>query len=279
MRVDAHHHLWRYSAAEYGWIDERMKYLRRDFIPADLEPELMAAHVDATVVVQARQTLEETEWLLEEAGRTPWIRGVVGWAPLAGCDFATTLEQLRQNPLLKGLRHVVQGEPKGFLGDNAFNRGITDMLGSGVVYELLIYADQIEEATAFVDRHPNQIFVLDHIAKPNIAGDGFDAWEKPFRGLARRENIVCKLSGMVTEADWNAWSPSTLQPYFDTALEAFGPGRLMCGSDWPVLTVAASYERWWMTLSEWLAPLSELERSEIEGGVAMRIYNIERVEG
>ena len=223
MRVDAHHHLWRYTPSEFDWIDESMQALRRDFLPIDLEPELAAAGVDATVVVQARQTLEETRWLLECATPSPSIRGVVGWPPLAQKDFSDTLGPLRSNGLLKGLRHVVQGEPAGFLDDAGFNRGIDCMLETGLIYDLLIVARQMEENARFADRHPNQSFVLDHIAKPDIANGSFPAWETPFRELARRENVVCQLSVMVTEADWKQWSGTSLKPYFDTALEALEP--------------------------------------------------------
>lgn len=257
MRVDAHHHFWRYTPLAFDWIDERMQSLRRDFLLIDLEPELAAASVDTTVVFHARQTLEEIRWLLECAARSPSIRAVVGWAPLAPKDFSDTLGPLRSDGLLKDLRHVVQGEPADFLDDVGFNRGIDCLLETGLVYNLLIVARQLEESARFVDRHPNQSFVLDHIAKPDIANGSFSAWETPFRELARRENVVCKLSGMVTEAEWKQWSGTALKPYFDTALEAFGSERLMCASDWPVLTVASTYKQWWRTLNGWTAPLSE----------------------
>ena len=274
MRIDAHHHLWNYTPQDYGWIDDRMKVLRRDFTPADLAIEMASACVDASIAVQARQTLEETYWLLDLAEVSPIIRGVTGWAPIADDNFAATLDQLRQKPLLKGLRHVVQAEPDGFLDAPAVNRGITALRDTGLVYEILIFARQLPEAIRFVDRHPDQIFVLDHIAKPDIAGDSFAAWDAPFRELARRDNVSCKLSGMVTEADWQAWTPASLTPYFETALEAFGPSRLMAGSDWPVINVACSYTRWWQTISEWLVPLSPTDRQAIEAGTAARIYKI-----
>jgi L-fuconolactonase len=275
MRIDSHHHLWRYTQAEYGWIDDAMQVLRRDFLVADLEAELTTAAVDGTVVVQARQTLEETSWLLHLAAQTSSIRGVVGWAPIASGDFAETLEALRGNPLLKGLRHVVQAEPTGFLDGAEFNRGIAALRDTGLVYDLLIVAGQLPEATRFVDRHPEQSFVLDHIAKPGIAGQEIEPWAAQIRELAKRPNVTCKLSGMVTEADWRSWSAASLRPYFDRVLEAFGPARLMAGSDWPVLTVACSYSQWWATVAEWTAALSETERAQIEGGVAATVYNLD----
>jgi len=274
MRVDSHHHLWRYTPEEYGWIDDSMSILQRDFLPDDLAREASAAGIDAAVAVQARQTLEETRWLLELAAESGVIRGVVGWAPIDADDFPATLESLRQNPLLKGLRHVVQAEPDGFLDAPDFNRGIASLQPTGVVYDVLIFARQLAEATRFVNRHPDQSFVLDHIAKPDIKSDGFASWKVAIRELARRDNVACKLSGMVTEANWQTWSPAQLKPYFDTVLEAFGPSRLMFGSDWPVLTVACSYTRWSETVDAWLSPLSPTERAQIQGDTAARIYSL-----
>jgi L-fuconolactonase len=274
MRVDSHHHLWLYTPGEYGWIGDSMSILQRDFLPADLERESAAAGIDATIAVQARQTLGETQWLLDLAEKSNLIRGVVGWAPIAAEDFPATLETLRQNPLLKGLRHVVQAEPDGFLDAPAFNRGIASLFPTGLVYDVLIFSRQLPEATRFIDRHPNQSFVLDHIAKPGIKTNAFAEWNKDIRELARRDNVSCKLSGMVTEADWHTWSPAQLQPYFDTVLEAFGPSRLMFGSDWPVLTVACNYPRWIETVATWLAPLTPTERAQIDGETAARVYSL-----
>ncbi|MGA2276614.1 MAG: amidohydrolase family protein [Terracidiphilus sp.] len=274
MRIDAHHHLWHYTPEEFDWIDDRMQVLRRDFLADDLHCELESAGIEATVVVQARQTLQETHWLLETAAANSFIHGVVGWAPIAEDDFSATLDQLRHNSLLKGLRHVVQGEASGFLDGHDFNRGINALTETGLVYDILVYVHQLEEVIRFVDRHPRQSFVLDHIAKPEISSNNFAPWDCALRELARRENLVCKLSGMVTEANWAEWTPQCLRPYFDTVLEAFEPSRLMFGSDWPVLTVASTYSRWQKTVYEWTAPLTQAERAEIEGNVAARIYRL-----
>jgi L-fuconolactonase len=195
MVIDAHHHLWRYSAAEYGWIDDSMAELRRDFVTADLEHELTTTGVDGTVVVQARQTEEETQWLLSCARETTRIFGVVGWAPIAAESFERSIEKLAQQPQLVGLRHVVQAEPDGFLEDTAFNRGVGAMQGTELVYDILIYERQLEEATRFVDRHPKQTFVLDHIAKPKIFARELEPWRKRMIELGRRPNVCCKISG------------------------------------------------------------------------------------
>ena len=274
MRVDSHHHLWRYTPEEYGWIDDSMSPLKRDFLPRDLHLEAAAVGIEASIVVQARQTFEETVFLLHQAATYGFIRGVVGWAPIATDNFLAILESVSHNPLLKGLRHVVQAEPDGFFDAPAFNRGIASLLPTGLVYDLLIFARQLPEATRFVDRHPRQSFVLDHIAKPDIKANSFASWNASIRELARRPNVACKLSGMVTEANWHTWSPAQLQPYFDTVLEAFGPSRLMFGSDWPVLNVACTYSQWHETVATWLAPLPPAERSQIEGETAARIYSL-----
>jgi L-fuconolactonase len=273
--IDAHHHLWRYSAADYGWIDDSMAELRHDFVIEDLERELTAANIDGTVVVQARQTNEETQWLLSLAGQTPRILGVVGWAKIAGEDFEKQIEQLTQDGWLVGLRHVVQVEPDGFLDDAAFNRGIRALRNTGLVYDILIFERQLEEARRFVDRHPEQVFVLDHIAKPRIAAGELEPWRSKIIELARRPNVCCKVSGMVTEANPKSWTPEQLQPYLDAVVEAFGPQRLMAGTDWPVCLVGTSYKGWWDLLRRYFADYSEDERASIFSGCAMKTYGLE----
>lgn len=273
--IDAHHHLWRYSAEEYGWIDESMAELRRDFGTKDLERELMTGSIDGTVVVQARQSDEETQWLLSLARETPEILGVVGWAEIAADDFGARVEQLAEAPRLVGLRHVVQAEPDGFLDASAFNRGIHAMRDKRLVYDILIYERQLEEATRFVDRHPEQVFVLDHIAKPKIAAGELEPWRMRILELARRPNVCCKVSGMVTEANPKCWTPEELRPYLDAVVEAFGSRRLMAGSDWPVCLVGTSYKGWWDLLRGYFAKFSEDERASIFGGCAVSVYGLQ----
>lgn len=273
--IDAHHHLWHYSAVEYDWIDSNMAVLQRDFTAADLAGAMLSADVQRTVAVQARQSLAETDELLAIARGTAEIAGVVGWLPLAD---ATALERALTtyagDPLLVGARHVVQGEPAGFLEGEAFNDGIRTLTGTGLAYELLIRADQLEEATRFVDRHPQQRFVLDHLAKPRIAAGELEPWRSKLKALAERDHVSCKLSGMVTEADWQHWSPESLRPYFHAAVAAFGPARLMAGSDWPVCLVAATYEQWWSTLRHYFAGFTTAERAGIFGGNAAAFYRL-----
>ena len=274
--IDAHHHLWRYSAAEYGWIGDAMQALRRDFLPADLQAGIAAAGVDATVAVQARQTLEETRWLLDLARQHPFIAGVVGWAPIASPEFSRILEELRTESKLKGLRHVLQDERDDtYALHDDFQRGLRLLDGAGMIYDVLIYPHQLPMAVQLVDLHPNQIFVLDHLAKPKIAAGELSPWRENLRELAQRPNLVCKVSGMATEADWQSWTVADLEPYLATALECFGPQRLLAGSDWPVCTLATTYRRWWNTLREWAAPLSISEQKAILGANASRVYHLE----
>lgn len=272
--IDAHHHLWHYTPHEYGWIDDSMAALRRDFLPSDLAIALTAAEIDGAITVQARQTLKETRWLLELARKSDVIRGVVGWVPLADVHLEPMLDALADEPKLKGLRHVVQAEPDGFLDADAFNRGIATLAPRHLVYDILIFERQLPEAIRFVDRHPKQRFVLDHIAKPRIAAQALEPWRANILELAKRPNVSCKISGMVTEDNWSSWSLDTLRPYLDTVLEAFGPTRLMAGSDWPVCLVASTYTRWWDTLRSYLAVLTPGEQAAIFGNTATRVYNL-----
>jgi L-fuconolactonase len=263
VKIDAHHHFWKYHPAEYGWIGDAMACLRRDFLPADLQEEMRAAGIDGAISVQARQSLDETRWLLELADKHDWIKGVVGWLPLADPNC-----ELPAHPKLKGVRHVVQAEPHGFLDDEAFHRGIARL--NGLVYDILIVERQLPEAIRFVDRHPNQVFVLDHIAKPKIKSNELAPWRENIRELARRANVFCKVSGLVTEADYRQWTEAQLRPYFDVVLEAFGPRRLMFGSDWPVCLVACEYGRW----ARIVAGLSQSEQAHIMGCTATAVYQL-----
>jgi L-fuconolactonase len=273
--IDAHHHFWRYTPTEYDWIDERMEVLRRDFLPEDLKAEMRSTGVDGTIAVQARQTLEETRWLLDLAEANEEIRGVVGWAPIAGEEFPGVMEEFDGRAKLKGLRHVIQGEKdENYILREDFNSGVRALAGSGLVYEILIYERHLPQAIEFVDRHPEQVFVLDHVAKPLIAAGIVEPWAGRMRELGERENVWCKVSGMVTEADWKTWAPEKLKPYLDTAVQAFGPSRLIAGSDWPVCLVASSYERWWQVLREYFAGFSEAERSRVFGGNAVEVYGL-----
>jgi len=276
MRVDSHHHFWNYSVDQYGWINESMQVLRRDFVPKDLRTEIDSTHIDYVVSVQARQEVVETRYLLDFANSNPFIRGVVGWVPLAHSSVAKVLESFQSEGKLKGVRHVVQDEPdETFLDRDDFNAGMRILRSFGLVYDLLIFGKQLPMAIRFVDRHASQRMVLDHIAKPVIKSGGIDKqWEKDFRELAKRPNIDCKFSALVTEVRDPEWTVELLRPYWDVALEAFGPDRLMFGSDWPVCLLRSTYADWVAAVSMLSEGLSETERGKFWGGNANRAYNL-----
>ena len=274
-KIDAHHHLWQYDQENYGWIDQSMGVLRHDFLPPDLDKELRTAVIDGAVAVQAQQTLSETAWLLSLANQFPFIRGVVGWAPIASEDFSTHLDHLQSYRKLKGLRHIIQSEPDdNFILNASFNRGITRLKDTDLAYDILIFEKHLPAAIQFVDRHPQQKFVLDHVAKPKIRERVMDPWRRNIAELAKRENVYCKISGMATEADWSSWSQQDLWPYLEVVLEAFGPQRLMAGSDWPVCLLATSYAGWFETLNAFLEKLALAERERILGGTASEVYGL-----
>jgi L-fuconolactonase len=276
IKIDAHHHLWKYSAAEYGWISPEMGAIRRDFLPGDLQGLMHHFGIEGTVAVQARQTLQETAWLLGLAEKHPLIRGVVGWLPLTEGDAVTRhLERHAVGRTLVGVRHLIQDEadPR-YILRNDFNAGVRALRSFGLRYDILIFERHLPAAIEFVDRHPNQVFVLDHMAKPRIKEKVLAPWDRNMREMAKRPNVYCKLSGMVTEADTQRWKPEDLQPYIDVGLEAFGPRRLMYGSDWPVMLLAGEYARWFGAVSNAIARLSKFEQERIMGGTASETYGI-----
>jgi L-fuconolactonase len=274
MRVDAHQHFWQYDPAAYGWIDDGMPALKRDFMPEDLKPEMDRAGVDRSIAVQARQTLDETRWLLALADAHPFIAGVVGWVDLLSPEVDAQLESIASHPKLIGVRHVVQAEPDGFLGSDAFRRGVARLDRYGLTYDILVHARQLPDVLGFVRAFPNQRFVLDHLAKPDVKGAGLAAWRPHFAELAAFPLVWCKLSGLVTEADWAAWTPEQLWPYIETALECFGPERLMVGSDWPVCTLASPYGRAMAVVEDALGGCSSRERASVMGGTAQHLWNL-----
>lgn len=275
MRIDAHHHFWRFNAKEYCWITDAMGVLRRDFLPEHLSAEIRAAGVDGVVSVQARQNASETPWLLELAGQNDFIRGVVGWVPLVNRNVAEELAALAANGKLKAIRHVLQSEPDDeYMLRADFNAGIDALRQFGLAYDILIFERHLAATLKFVDRHPDQVFVVDHVAKPRIRDGLVEPWKGLMCELARRENVYCKLSGMVTEADWKAWTPQQLRPYAETVLEAFGARRVMFGSDWPVCLVATSYRQWIQTVEGFIAGLSPSEQDRIWSGTAIEAYGL-----
>lgn len=253
-----------------------MAVLRRDYLPADLAPLLAESGIDGVIAVQAQQTVDETRWLLSLTDAHPFVRGVVGWAPLVEADVEATIADLAQHAALRGLRHILHDEPDDrYMLRDDFNRGVARLERHGLVYDILIFAKHLAATLEFVDRHPRQPFVVDHVAKPTITGARFDeTWAQQLRELARRPHVTCKLSGMVTEVRDPEWTPALLKPYVETALEAFGPSRLMFGTDWPVCLLRATYGEWTAVLTEFIATLSESEQRAIMGETAALVYRL-----
>lgn len=271
--IDSHQHFWRYEATEYPWIDDSMAALRRDFLPPHAKCEMERAGVGGTIAVQARQTLDETRWLLDLAREHPFIRGVVGWIDLRA-DVDAQLAPFANDRALVGVRHIVQAEPDGFLERPDLLAGMPRLEPAGLAYDILVYARQLPQAIAFARRFPRQRFVLDHLGKPDVRGGGFDAWQRHVRDLAALPGVCCKLSGLVTEADWRTWTPGQLRPYLDAALDAFGPDRIMIGSDWPVCLVAAPYGDVIALVREAIAEYSEAEQQRMLEGTAREFWNL-----
>ncbi len=274
MRIDAHHHFWHYTPDEYGWIDDAMASIRRDFLPSDLAPEIAAAGIDAVISVQARQTLSETHFLLALATAHTWISGVVAWVPLTDAHAGERLADIARQPKLKGIRHVLQAEPDTYMDRPDFNVGLSQLRALNLAYDILIYHHQIPAAIRLVDRHPEQVFVVDHIAKPAIRTGELQPWARNLNELARRPNVFCKLSGVVTEAEYATWTYEQILPYLEAALEAFTPARLMFGSDWPVCLVATTYLDWVRTIERLTEKLSAAERQAIFCDTATRAYRL-----
>ena len=276
MRIDAHQHFWRYEPSEYAWIDDTMSPLRRSFLPDESRREMRAVGVDACIAVQARQTLEETRWLLALADAHPSIAGVVGWVDLSFDGVRRQLAECAVHPKLVGVRHIVQSEADDrFLLRRDFCRGVGFLEEFGLTYDILIYPRHLPIAADFVTRFERQRFVLDHLAKPEIRAGRIVQWERDLRSLAVHPNVWCKLSGLVTEADWRRWSPAEIRPYLDVAFDAFGPQRLIAGSDWPVCTLAADYRRAIALITEYLADRPDADREAVLGGNASRIWRLE----
>jgi L-fuconolactonase len=276
LRVDAHQHFWKYDPIRDTWMGPDMKAIQRDFSPADLLPLLQAAGIDGCVTVQVNSSEEENEFLFSNADRHEFIKGVVGWVDLQDPGIEDRLAWYRRFPKMKGFRHVLQGEKdRALMLKPAFKRGIGLLAKYGYTYDILIYPDQLGYAREFVAAFPDQPFIIDHIAKPHIKDRYItEEWKDAIRAVAAYENTWCKISGMVTEADWYHWKPAHLKPYIDTVVEAFGPSRLVYGSDWPVCTVAASYQQVAQIVKDYFATFSVAEQDAFFGGNAMKFYHL-----
>lgn len=275
MIIDAHQHFWNYDPVKDAWITDDMKVIQDDFLPHHLLPVLTQNNVDGCVAVQADQSEKETAFLLELASKHDFIKGVVGWIDLCAADIQERLSYYNQFSKLKGFRHIVQAEPDpAFLLREDFCRGIRALAKYYFTYDILIYPLQLSAVAAFVQQFPQQRFVIDHMAKPDVKSGNIKEWEKHMRSIAKEPHVCCKLSGLVTEADWQNWEPSHFAPFLDVALDAFGADRLMFGSDWPVCQLAGSYTAVKQLITDYISRLSTAEQAKIMGGNAVRFYNL-----
>ncbi|NIV40625.1 MAG: amidohydrolase family protein [Anaerolineae bacterium] len=278
-KIDAHQHFWEYSQQDYGWIGPEMAILKKDHLPEDLAPLLDSEGIRGTVAVQARQTVRETEWLLELADLHPLVWGVVGWVDLCGPELLAQLERFAGHPRFRGVRHVVQDEPDDeFMLRPDFVRGLGALRAFDLTYDILVFPRHLSVACQVVSQFPDQPFVLDHIAKPAIKDRQIEPWASDVRNLAAYPNICCKVSGMVTEADWDHWQPADMKPYLEVVFEAFGPRRIMFGSDWPVCTIAGAYAKVFSIVQDYVHTLSADEQAAVWGQTAQRFYGL-RVPG
>lgn len=275
MIIDSHQHFWHYEPVKHAWIDDDMAVIRKDFMPSDLEIVYKEHGVDGCVAVQADQKFAETEFLLNLASRHDFIKGVVGWVDLRSPTIEATLEAYEQHEKLKGFRHVVQGEADpNFLLRPQFLIGISLLKKFNFTYDILIFPHQLGATLEFVKQFPNQKFVIDHIAKPYIKDGFYDGWAVLMKEIAKYEHVTCKFSGMITEADYKEWTSEQIKPYMELVLEAFGPERIMFGSDWPVCLVAGNYSKVKNLVTDFISKLSPNEQAQIMGTNAINFYNL-----
>jgi L-fuconolactonase len=280
MRIDSHQHFWIYDPSQYGWMTTPLGALRRDYLPQHLEPLLRASGFDGSIAVQARQTEEETVWLLDLANAYSQIKGVVGWVDLRSSELPRHLERLSKHPKLVGVRHVVQDEADDqFMLGSAFRRGIRQLRTFGLAYDLLLFPKHLPVAVKLVEEFPEQPFVLDHLAKPEIRVQRISPWREDLQRLALFPNVYCKLSGMVTEAKWRQWRAEDFKPYLDAAFECFGPDRLMIGSDWPVCTVSGDYRATMQLVVDYVSQLAPQQRDGVLGDNCARFYRLKAQSG
>lgn len=275
MVIDSHQHFWKYEPVKHSWIDDDMSVIRRDFSPSDLAKVYQENGIDGCVAVQADQTLEETDFLIDLASINNFIKGIVGWVDLRAENIENVLEKYSTDKIVKGFRHVVQGEADhNFLLRPNFSRGISLLEKHNFTYDILVFPHQLGSVLEFVKKFPHQKFVIDHIAKPYIKDGYFEGWATMMTAIGKHENVSCKMSGMVTEADFNIWTPEQIHPYMDTVLEAFGSKRILFGSDWPVCLVAGNYSKIKKLTTDFISQLSKIEQNSIMGNNAIEFYNL-----
>ncbi len=276
MRLDSHQHFWHYSPTEHSWMTDQMAILKHAFLPQDLQPLLASIDFDGCIAVQARQNLQETQWLLELADKHEFIKGVVGWVDLRSEELRDQLERFASHPKLVGVRHIVHDEPDdNFMLRPDFRRGISHLRDFDLTYDLLLFPRHLKVAVKLVEEFPEQPFVLDHIAKPKIAQGLYSPWQEDLHQLAKLRNVTCKLSGMVTEAKWNQWRPEDFHRYLDIVYGAFGWSRLMIGSDWPVCTLSGEYQPVMKIVIDYVQQFPAEAQAAILGENCARFYRID----
>jgi L-fuconolactonase len=275
LKIDAHQHFWKYNPVRDSWINDDLQILRNDFLPEDLSPILKSAGFDGCITVQSNQSEAENDFQLQNAEVNSFIKGVVGWLDLQADNLDEKLAHFSQFEKFKGIRHILQGEAqRDFMLRPAFLKGISKLNHYNQTYDILIYPDQLTYTKTFVAKFPDQPFVINHLAKPDIKNRHIDTWKKEMEEIANYENVYCKLSGMVTETDWKNWKPDDFTPYLDVVVKAFGTERLMFGSDWPVCNVAGKFQQVVEIISNYLKSFTQNEQSQIFGGNAIRFYHI-----
>jgi L-fuconolactonase len=273
--IDAHQHFWQFNPVRDSWITDEMSVIQKDFFPDNLIPVLQKNGFDGSVAVQASQSEEETNFLIALAEQNDFIKGVVGWIDLQASNIEERLAKYKSIPVVKGFRHVLQGEPqRDMMLRPEFKRGIGALQKHEFTYDILIFPDQLKFSNELVSSFPEQKFVIDHIAKPYIKRKEIDGWKKDMQEIAKHQNVYCKISGMVTEADWKGWRKEDFKPYLDVVVNAFGTDRTLFGSDWPVCLVAASYEEMLAIVKDYFASFSKDEQGNFFGLNAIRFYNL-----
>ena len=272
--IDAHVHFWKYNPIKDAWITDEMGLLQRNFFLQDLQPVLHENGVTGIIAVQADQSENETDFLLRLANKNPFIKGIVGWVDLQNKNVEDRLLYWSEYPVIKGFRHIVQAESDGFLRKEAFVNGIKLLKSFDFTYDILIYPNQLKEAIQFVNKYPNQKFILDHCAKPCIRDQKINEWKIEIKEIAKNENVYCKVSGLVTEAKWNEWKTEDLYPYLDVVFESFGTDRILFGSDWPVILLSSTYNKWKNLLEKYMLQFSDEEKQKVFDTNAIKFYNL-----
>lgn len=273
--IDTHVHFWNYDKVKDAWITDDMKILQRDFLPQHLKSELDQNGIEGIIAVQADQSENETKFLLELAKKNPEIKGIVGWVDLQNENIENKLLYYSQSSIIKGFRHIVQAEPSGFLKGERFQNGIKLLKSFDFTYDVLIYENQLKEAIEFVNKFPEQKFIIDHCAKPGIKNKSINTWKEGMQEISQNKKVYCKLSGLTTEANWNTWKEKDFYPYFDVVFECFGTDRLLFGSDWPVVLVSGTYTKWKNLLKNYMHDFSEEEKREFFAKNAIEFYSLD----